>query len=81
MKTLEEILLGHSPNLKNLRIFSCVAYAHMRQGKHDARVVKLMFLGYPKGVKYSVLISDSRSVTLARKLSSIRLRLLISQIL
>lgn len=51
MKTLEDIWLGHSPNLDNLRIFGCVAYAHMRLEKLDACVVQCMVLSFSKGVK------------------------------
>jgi len=46
MKTPEEIWLRHSSNLDNMRIFHYVAYAHIRQGKLDAHVVKYMFLWY-----------------------------------
>lgn len=51
MKTLEELWSGHPPSLENLRVFGCVAYAHINQGKLDPRALKCMFLGYPQGVK------------------------------
>ena len=34
----------------NLRVFGCVAYAYIRQGKLEPRALKCMFLGYPQGV-------------------------------
>ncbi|KAH9751243.1 Integrase catalytic domain-containing protein [Citrus sinensis] len=34
-----------------LRIFGCVAYAHVKQGKLEPRALKCRFLGYPDGVK------------------------------
>ncbi|KAH9656842.1 Integrase catalytic domain-containing protein [Citrus sinensis] len=34
-----------------LRIFGCIAYAHVKQGKLEPRALKCRFMGYPKGVK------------------------------
>ena len=45
-KTPEEIWFGHPPSLKQLKVFGCVAYAHIRQDKLEPRVVKCIFLGY-----------------------------------
>ncbi|GJU15741.1 retrotransposon protein, putative, ty1-copia subclass [Tanacetum coccineum] len=42
---------GHPSDYGMLRIFSCVAYPHDKQGKLEPRVVKCVLLGYPKGVK------------------------------
>ena len=50
-KTPEEIWSGHPPSLKQLKVFGCVAYAHIKQDKLEPRVVKCIFLGYPEGVK------------------------------
>ncbi|KAL5557135.1 hypothetical protein UlMin_039371 [Ulmus minor] len=50
-KTPEEVWTGHPPKFDNLRVFGCVAYAHQKQGKLDARAKKCMFVGYPEGVK------------------------------
>ena len=47
----EEVWSGHVPSLDRLKVFGCVAYAHIRQDKLDPRAVKCMFLGYPEGVK------------------------------
>lgn len=46
-----EIWLGHSSNLKNLRIFGYIAYAHIRQDKLIVGTGKCMFLGYHEGVR------------------------------
>lgn len=51
LKTPMKRWSGYAPNLSNLRIFGCVAYAHINQGKLEPRALKCMFLGYPKGVK------------------------------
>ncbi|GKA71295.1 retrotransposon protein, putative, ty1-copia subclass [Tanacetum coccineum] len=45
-----------------LRIFGCVAYSHVKQGKLEPRVVKCVLLGYPKGVKgYKLYRLDDES--------------------
>ena len=46
-----EMWPGHPSYYQNLRIFSCTAYAHIKQGKLDPRALKCVFLGYPEGVK------------------------------
>ena len=51
MKTLEEVWSGHPPSYDRLRVFGCVAYAHIRKDKLQPRAIKCMFLGYPQGVK------------------------------
>lgn len=50
-KTPIEKWTGKAPDLSNLRLFGCVAYAHQRQEKLDNRAKKCIFLGYPHGVK------------------------------
>ena len=53
---------GHPPSFDNLRVFGCVAYAHQKQGKLDARAKKCMFIGYPDGVKgYKLWYEDGGS--------------------
>ncbi|GJW14106.1 retrotransposon protein, putative, ty1-copia subclass [Tanacetum coccineum] len=42
---------GHLANYEMLRIFGCVAYSHVNQGKLKPRAIKCIFLGYPEGVK------------------------------
>ena len=50
-KVPEEVWTYVAPNYNHLRVFGCVAYAHTRQGKLDARAKKCMFIGYSDGVK------------------------------
>ncbi|GJS07465.1 retrovirus-related pol polyprotein from transposon TNT 1-94 [Tanacetum coccineum] len=50
-KTPMDLWSGHSANYDMLRIFSCVAYSHMNQGKLKPRAIKCIFLGYPDGLK------------------------------
>ncbi|GJY34923.1 retrovirus-related pol polyprotein from transposon TNT 1-94 [Tanacetum coccineum] len=42
---------GHLSNYGMLRIFGCVAYSHVKQGKLESKAVKCILLGYPEGVK------------------------------
>nr|GEX12917.1 retrovirus-related Pol polyprotein from transposon TNT 1-94 [Tanacetum cinerariifolium] len=42
---------GHLTNYEMLRIFGCVAYSHVNQGKLKPRAIKCIFLRYPDGVK------------------------------
>nr|KYP48059.1 Retrovirus-related Pol polyprotein from transposon TNT 1-94 [Cajanus cajan] len=46
-----EVWYGRPTNYSNLRVFGSVAYAHVKEGKLEPRVVKCVFVGYPKGVK------------------------------
>nr|GEV56041.1 retrovirus-related Pol polyprotein from transposon TNT 1-94 [Tanacetum cinerariifolium] len=50
-KTPMDFWLGHLANYEMLRIFGCVAYSHVNQGKLKPRAIKCIFLGYPDGVK------------------------------
>ncbi|GJX28789.1 retrotransposon protein, putative, ty1-copia subclass [Tanacetum coccineum] len=50
-KTPMEMWSGHPSDYGMLRIFSCVAYPHDKQGKFEPRVIKCVLLGYPEGVK------------------------------
>ena len=49
-KAPQEFWSGKPPDLSNLRIFGCPAYAHLKQGKLEPRAVKGYFLGYPEGI-------------------------------
>ena len=62
-KTPEEVWSKSPPNYENLKVFGCVAYAHVKQGKLEPRAKKCMFIGYPDGVKgYKLWYTDgSRS--------------------
>ena len=50
-KTPQEKWTGQAPNFDHLKVFGCIAYAHIRQDKLEPRAIKCMFLGYPEGVK------------------------------
>ncbi|GKC26414.1 zinc finger, CCHC-type containing protein [Tanacetum coccineum] len=50
-KTPMEMWSGHPSDYGMLRIFGCVAYSHVKQGKLEPRAVKCILLGYPEGVK------------------------------
>ncbi|GKB24386.1 retrotransposon protein, putative, ty1-copia subclass [Tanacetum coccineum] len=54
-KTPMDLWSGHPMNYEILRIFGCVAYTHVNQGKLKPRAIKCLFLGYPDGVKGSRL--------------------------
>ncbi|GKD32405.1 hypothetical protein Tco_1247914, partial [Tanacetum coccineum] len=43
-KTHIDIWLGHPANYEMLRIFGCVAYSHVNQGKLKPRAIKCIFL-------------------------------------
>ncbi|GJT97707.1 retrovirus-related pol polyprotein from transposon TNT 1-94 [Tanacetum coccineum] len=50
-----DLWLRHPTNYEMLRIFGCVAYSHVNQGKLKPRAIKCIFLGYPDGVKGYIL--------------------------
>lgn len=50
-KTPMEEWTGECPSYKHLKVFGCIAYAYVNQGKLEPRAVKCIFLGYPEGVK------------------------------
>ena len=59
-KTPDEMWNGVPPRYKHLRVFGCVAYAHIKQGKLEPCAKKCMFIGYPEGVKgYKLRFSNS----------------------
>ena len=51
-KAVEEVWSGPHSIFVNLRIFCCLAYAHMNEGKLEPRATKCIFLGYVDGVKW-----------------------------
>ncbi|KAK2414734.1 secreted RxLR effector protein [Trifolium repens] len=51
LKTPMEVWSGRPSDYSNLKIFGCLAFAHIKQDKLDARAVKCVFIGYPDGVK------------------------------
>ena len=50
-KTPMEAWSGEPPDYSRLKVFGSLAFAHVKQGKLDARAVKCVFIGYPEGVK------------------------------
>ncbi|GLI63566.1 hypothetical protein VaNZ11_006559 [Volvox africanus] len=63
-KTPYELLTGVVPDVSLLRVFGCVAYAHVPKGKCDkldSRAQKGTFLGYEANSKaYRILLGDGR---------------------
>jgi len=54
MKPPFERLFGRTPDISHLRVFGCVSYVHVpdgRQRKLDAKARKSIFVRYPPGVK------------------------------
>lgn len=52
LKTPAEKWYGKPADYKNLRVFGCQAYAHIKQDKLEPRALKCIFIGYPEGVKW-----------------------------
>ncbi|KAL9431580.1 hypothetical protein AB3S75_026718 [Citrus x aurantiifolia] len=50
-KTPQEVWSGKPQDLSNLRIFGCLAYAHINQGKLEPKAINGYFIGYLEGVK------------------------------
>ena len=50
-KVPDEVWNGVPPDYSHVRVFGCVAYAHISQEKLEPRAKKCMFMGYPSGVK------------------------------
>ena len=60
-KIPEEVWSSVVPSFKNLRIFGCVAYAHINQGKLEPRAMKCLFIGYHERVKgYKLWYTDGK---------------------
>ncbi|XP_076929288.1 putative inactive G-type lectin S-receptor-like serine/threonine-protein kinase SRK [Bidens hawaiensis] len=51
MKVPMEMWSGMKTSYDNLKVFGCVVYSHISQGKLDPRSQKCIMLGYPDGVK------------------------------
>ena len=51
-RTLEEVWFSSLFNYTNFRIFCCLAYAHVNEGKLELKTRKCIFLGYADGVKW-----------------------------
>ena len=46
-KTPDELWYGRPYNYSELKVFGCMAYAHVTQDKLEPRALKCIFLGYP----------------------------------
>jgi len=55
LKTPMEVWSGKLADYSNSKVFGALAFAHVKQDKLDARVVKCIFIGYPEGVKGYIL--------------------------
>ena len=69
MKTPYESWYGKQPDLSNLRVFGCIAFAHvpgvLRKKLDDKAVTR--FMGYSKGGKgYRLMHEDNRRITYHR---------------
>ncbi|GKV08223.1 hypothetical protein SLEP1_g19888 [Rubroshorea leprosula] len=51
LKTPEELWSSSLTDYSQLRIFGCLVYAHVRDGKLEPRAMKCVFLGYTSRVK------------------------------
>ena len=59
------------PSFSNLKIFGCVAYYHVSEGKLDSRAKMGCFVGYDDGVKGFRIYSPSKGrVILSRDVTS-----------
>ena len=50
-KTRQEVWSGSPPTYSDFKIFGCLAYAHVSNGKLEPTLMKCIFLGYQSGVK------------------------------
>jgi len=63
----EEVWSGYSVEYSVLRIFGCLVFAHVNDGKLAPRAVKCMFLGYASESKgYRMWCLDSKKVIQSR---------------
>ena len=69
-RTPWELLYGHKPDVSNLRVFGCTAYAQVPcklRRKLDARSVRGRLIGYPAGTKgYRILLDDTGDIICSR---------------
>jgi hypothetical protein len=66
-KTPIEVWSGSLANYLELRVFGCIAYAHVDNEKLDPRSVKCIFLGYKSGVKgYKLWNPETRKIVISR---------------
>jgi len=67
MKTLYELWSGKSAHYSNLRVFGCIVYYHVNEGKLEPGAKKGVFVGYGDGVKgYRIWSPYEKRVILSR---------------
>ncbi|KAG8492966.1 hypothetical protein CXB51_010297 [Gossypium anomalum] len=66
-KTPQEVWSGNPANYSNLKIFGCLAYSHVDNGKLESRSIKCVFLGYKAGIKgHKLWCPENRKVVISR---------------
>jgi len=66
-KTPIEVWSGSPANYSELRVFGCIVYAHVYNGKLEPRAIKCIFLGYKSGVKgYKLWNLETKKVVTSR---------------
>nr|AAM08562.1 Putative retroelement [Oryza sativa Japonica Group]AAM10749.1 Putative retroelement [Oryza sativa Japonica Group] len=66
-KTPIKVWSGSPANYSDLRVFGCIAYAHVDNSKLEPRAIKCIFLGYPSGVKgYKLWCPETKKVVISR---------------
>jgi len=67
LKTPYELWSGKSDDYSNLRVFGCIVYYHVNEGKLEPRAKKGVFVGYGDGVKgYRIWSPSKKRVILIR---------------
>ena len=66
-KSPQEVWSGSSATYSNLKIFGCLAYAHVNNGKLEPRSMKCIILGYKSSVKgYKLWCSETKKLVINR---------------
>ncbi|KAG8474295.1 hypothetical protein CXB51_034132 [Gossypium anomalum] len=65
-KTPQEVWSSNLANYLDLKIFGCLAYTHVDNGKLELRSIKCVFLGYKVGVKgYKLWCPENKKVVIS----------------
>ena len=66
-KTPQEAWSNSLATYSNLKIFGCLTYAHVDNGKLEHRSMKCIFLGYKYGVKgYKLWCPETKKLVISR---------------
>ena len=66
-KTPQEVWSGGPATYSDLKIFGCLAYAHVNNGKLEPRLMKCIFLGYKSSVKgYKLWCPKTKKLVISR---------------